>query len=81
MARRSQRCAGARTAALLPGDRAPPRLRSCCSAALVALPLLAGGWLWLRNSSLVAVEHVQVSGVHGAEAHAIERRWPAPRAQ
>ena len=39
---------------------------------LAALPLLAGGWLWLRDSSLVAVEHVRVSGVHGPEATAIE---------
>jgi cell division protein FtsQ len=38
----------------------------------VSLPLLGGGWLWLRHSSLVAVRHVRVSGVHGAEAHAIE---------
>ncbi len=35
---------------------------------LVALPLLGGGWLWLRGSSLVAVEHVHISGVHGPEA-------------
>lgn len=35
---------------------------------LVALPLLAGGWLWLRNSSFVAVRHVHITGVHGAEA-------------
>jgi len=38
------------------------------------LALLAGGWLWLRHSSLVAVERVRVSGVagEGAEARAIE---------
>jgi cell division protein FtsQ len=35
---------------------------------LLALPLLGGGWLWLRGSSLVAVEHVHISGVHGPEA-------------
>ncbi|HEY5194553.1 MAG TPA: FtsQ-type POTRA domain-containing protein [Solirubrobacteraceae bacterium] len=35
---------------------------------LVALPLLGGGWLWLRGSSLVAVEHVHISGVHGTDA-------------
>ena len=39
---------------------------------LIALPLLAGGWLSLRNSPLVSVEHVQVSGVHGPEAAAID---------
>jgi cell division protein FtsQ len=32
-------------------------------AAALALPALFGGWLWLRDSSLVTVEHVQVSGV------------------
>jgi cell division protein FtsQ len=35
---------------------------------LLALTLLGGGWLWLRGSSLVAVEHVHISGVHGSEA-------------
>lgn len=35
---------------------------------LLALPLFGGGWLWLRGSSLVAVEHVHISGVHGPEA-------------
>ncbi len=35
---------------------------------LLVLPLLGGGWLWLRGSSLVAVEHVHISGVRGPEA-------------
>ncbi|HXN38424.1 MAG TPA: hypothetical protein VN892_10330 [Solirubrobacteraceae bacterium] len=39
---------------------------------LVAMPLLGAGWLWLRDSPLVAVEHVQISGVAGPEAGAIE---------
>ncbi len=37
-------------------------------AVVVVLPLLAGGWLWLRDSSFVAVRHVHITGVHGAEA-------------
>jgi cell division protein FtsQ len=38
-------------------------------AALVAvLALAAGGWVWLRNSSLVAVQRVTVSGVSGPDA-------------
>lgn len=37
-------------------------------AVLVVLPLLGGGWLWLRGSSLAAVEHVHISGVQGPEA-------------
>ncbi len=48
------------------------RLRIALLATLIALPLLGGGWLWLRHSSLVAVQHVRVSGVHGSEAQAIE---------
>jgi cell division protein FtsQ len=41
-------------------------------AVLAALPLFAGGYLLLRHSSLVAVRHVQVSGVHGPQAPAIK---------
>jgi cell division protein FtsQ len=48
------------------------RLRIVAIALALAVPLLAGGWLWLRNSSFVSVEHVRVSGLHGADAHAIE---------
>jgi cell division protein FtsQ len=48
------------------------RLRIALLALLIALPLLAGGWLLLRKSSFVIVEHVRVSGVHGADAPAIE---------
>ncbi|HEY8865744.1 MAG TPA: FtsQ-type POTRA domain-containing protein [Solirubrobacteraceae bacterium] len=36
-----------------------------------AVPLLAGGYVWLRDSSLVRVEHVAVSGLHGADSPAI----------
>ncbi len=39
------------------------RLRIALVCVSVALPLLAGGWLWLRSSPLVAVEHVRVTGV------------------
>lgn len=39
---------------------------------LAALALLGGGWLWLRNSPLAAVEKVHVSGAHGRQAHAID---------
>jgi cell division protein FtsQ len=40
--------------------------------ALIATAVLAGGWLWLRNSPLVAVEHVRVSGVSGPDAIEVE---------
>jgi cell division protein FtsQ len=49
------------------------RLRRVALCVLVAVPLLIGGWLWLRDSPLVAVEHVQISGVHGVGAGAIDR--------
>ncbi len=49
-----------------------PRLRVGLIAIAIALPPLAGGWLWLRDSPLVSVERVQISGVHGPEAGAIE---------
>lgn len=45
---------------------ARPRLRLLLAAA-TAVALLLAGWLWLRDSSLVAVRQVQVSGVEGAQ--------------
>ena len=48
------------------------RLRVASLAMLVALPLFAGGWLALRKSSFVAVEHVHVGGLEGPQAQAIE---------
>ena len=48
------------------------RLRIASLAMLVALPLFAGGWLALRKSSFVAVEHVHVRGLEGPQAQAIE---------
>jgi cell division protein FtsQ len=48
------------------------RLRIALLTMLVALPLLAGGWLLLRKSSFTAVEHVEMSGLHGPQAQAIE---------
>ncbi len=48
------------------------RVRVALLVALATLPLLAGGWLWLRDSSLVSVEHVTVSGLHGPQEQAIE---------
>src|ERR1700743_3164359 len=48
------------------------RLRIAAICTLVALPVLGGGWLWLRHSSLTAVEHVEICGVRGPQASAIE---------
>jgi cell division protein FtsQ len=50
----------------------PPRLRRPPLRAAIAfvcvLGVLAGAWLWLRDSRLVAVERVTVTGVSGPEA-------------
>jgi cell division protein FtsQ len=48
------------------------RLRRALLALSACLVVLGGGWLWLRDSSLVAVEQVRISGVSGPEARAIE---------
>jgi cell division protein FtsQ len=51
------------------------RLRIASIGLLLALALLAGGWVWLRHSPLVSVEHVRVSGLEhmaGRDAGQIE---------
>jgi cell division protein FtsQ len=48
------------------------RVRIAMLAVLLALPLLGVGWLWFRQSSFVAVQQVQVTGVHGADAQAVQ---------
>jgi cell division protein FtsQ len=52
--------------------RARRRLRIAVIALLIATPLLAGGWVWFRSSSFVAVKSVRVSGVHGTDAQQID---------
>jgi cell division protein FtsQ len=41
------------------------------AVALLALPALGGSWMWLRDSSLVSVEHVHITGARGADGRAI----------
>lgn len=53
----------------LPLGRVPTALL----CAILALPVLGGGWLWFRGSSLVAVEHVHIAGVRSGP-QAIEIR-------
>lgn len=48
------------------------RARIALLSVLIALPVLSGGWLWLRHSPFVSVQRVRISGVHGPEAAAIE---------
>ncbi len=53
----------------------PRRGRRWLLAALIALPLLTGAWLWFRNSPFVAVQRVRVSGlaeVHGGDVPQIQ---------
>ena len=45
--------------------RPPARAVAGCAAVLA---LLGAGWLWLRDSSLVAVRHVTVTGLTGPDA-------------
>lgn len=40
--------------------------------ALLVAGVLGGGWLWLRDSSLVAVSQVRISGVRGPQAIQID---------
>lgn len=47
-----------------------PGLRSL-AVVLALLALAGGGWMWLRNSSLVAVQRVTIIGVSGRDAHQI----------
>jgi cell division protein FtsQ len=47
-----------------------PGLRSL-GVVLVLLAIAAGGWVWLRNSSLVAVNRVTIVGVSGRDAQPI----------
>jgi cell division septal protein FtsQ len=53
------------------------RLRLALLALLALAPLGYGGWRWLRSSSLVAVEHVAVSGVRGPDASEVEHALTA----
>ncbi len=44
------------------------RARRLTLLAVLLFALLGGGWLWLRDSSLVSVEHVTVTGDSGPDA-------------
>ncbi len=52
-----------------PRRRLRARTRLILAVSLILLlALLGGGWLWLQDSPLVAVQRVQVSGLDGADA-------------
>lgn len=48
--------------------RIRPRVGRLAIAAAVLAGVVAGGWLWLRDSSVVAVERVEIGGVYGPDA-------------
>ncbi len=68
--RRERTLATARTLAAAVWRRR--RLRLALLGALGTLALAGGGWLFLRHSSLVAVERVRISGVHGTDTKQID---------
>jgi cell division protein FtsQ len=49
-----------------------PRLRTVLALA-VLVALLTAGWFWLRDSSLVAIKTVNVTGIAGAQADEVTR--------
>jgi cell division protein FtsQ len=55
-------------AAAMPRVRSVPRLPRAAVWALALIALLIAGFVWLRDSQLVAVKHVSVSGLSGPEA-------------
>ncbi|HEY1689649.1 MAG TPA: FtsQ-type POTRA domain-containing protein [Solirubrobacteraceae bacterium] len=57
-------------AALLRTLRKPSR--RIVLIALLLIAIFSGGFLWFRSSSFVAVERVQIGGVHGVQAGAVE---------
>jgi cell division protein FtsQ len=54
--------------------------RAALATSLGALAVV-GGWLWVRDSSLVSVRAVQISGVHGPQAGSIEHALRASARQ
>lgn len=47
------------------------RLRLALALAAIGAVVLGGGWLLLRDSSLVSIDHVTVTGVYGSDAAGI----------
>src|SRR5581483_11912678 len=66
----ARRRRGATRAPRLPRRLLDPR---ALIALIVVGALLGGGWLWFRDSSLVTVKRVTVTGASGPDAAAIRR--------
>lgn len=56
---------------VLAHPRIPVRVRIFLTATLLLAAVGGGGWLWLRDSSLVAIRQVSITGVSGRDAAAI----------
>jgi cell division protein FtsQ len=52
------------------GIRVSPRI---AIGIVTAIVLLVAGWMWFRDSSLVAVKRVRITGVSGPDAHRIRQ--------
>ncbi|HUA73308.1 MAG TPA: hypothetical protein VL988_00960 [Solirubrobacteraceae bacterium] len=48
-----------------------PRMRIAMAVTVAAIPILGGGWLWLRQSPFVSVQRVRITGVSGPDAQAV----------
>ena len=57
-----------RVLATRPRIRLTPRVRLAIVAAVLLAGLLFAAWLWVRDSSLVAVDRVTINGTTGADA-------------
>jgi cell division protein FtsQ len=60
--------AGARGRRRRRRGRIPPRVRLGIAVLIVLLGFLGGAWLWVRDSSLVSVRQVSVTGTGGPDA-------------
>jgi cell division protein FtsQ len=63
----------ATSSAALPSTRRRPVPRWVAITAAVLIVLFAVFWFWGRNSSLVAVDDITITGTHGSDAPAVER--------
>ena len=54
-------------------------MKRILAGVLVAACAVAGGWLWVRDSSLVAVRDVFVTGVSSSEGRRSAARSATPR--
>ena len=62
-----------RPAVRLPAPRLPRPSRRAVAGALLVVALLVPGWFWLRDSPLVRIDDVTVTGVSGPQAAAVRQ--------